>query len=571
MSNTDSRSRGAIYTPSEFADFLASWAIRASTDIILDTGVGDGVFVLAAYYRLLQLKASPQVAQSQVFGAEIDSDSYKRFLSAAQQLDAEFPNVRNVDFFDLKLPALSVVIGNPPYVRRSQIANVDYVRQSVMNANPDIAEERLSRLSDLYVYFLLRAASALGPGGRLAVIVADPWMNTEYGVALKDYLQDHFDIEDLISLDRRVFNDAQVKPVLLRATKKGETGKTGTVKFVRVKNGLPIETVGEILKQPKIDHRDIAVFTLQSAELDARAPWNTYFLAHELYDELASHRLMVPLANLAETRLGVQTLAKEFFVLTQDDAKAAGIEKGYLEPLAQSAKYLSGPIIAGKTEPTHFLFYCAQPKRELDGTSALAYILRGENAIVPVRGKQETVVGYHNKRRIQEDGRPNWYDLRTRVESRGRAKILIPRLVYRTLQVTWNQAGYVPGELFIEVLPYDRTEQAAKLMLAVLSSSVMELCLRVHAQVYGGGTFNISPGQIKQAPILDLQNLDAQAKVELVSAYDSYVASGDRNRSELDQAIFTILCVSPKMQKRTQNVLEEMISVATALKHREIT
>ena len=43
---------GAIYTPEGYARILANWAIQHKTDLVLDMGVGPGVFVFHALDRL---------------------------------------------------------------------------------------------------------------------------------------------------------------------------------------------------------------------------------------------------------------------------------------------------------------------------------------------------------------------------------------------------------------------------------------------------------------------------------------------------------------------------------------
>ena len=152
-----------------------------------------------------------------------------------------FPNVRRGDFFNLTFPMVGAVTGNPPFVRRAYLEENDVrkIRQSVTESNQEVKEGDLNGLTDLYVYFLLRAIPYLSPGGKLAVITADSWLNTSYGESFKKHLHEQFVIERLISLDRRVF-DASVKPVLVLATKRPSTGATKAVEFIRLKNGLPI-------------------------------------------------------------------------------------------------------------------------------------------------------------------------------------------------------------------------------------------------------------------------------------------------------------------------------------------
>jgi len=208
-----SQSLGAIYTPVEFASLLANCAIRNNGDKILDLGIGTGAFVYASYQRLLYLRANAVHAQSQLYGAEIDINVFAQFQSHASERELDFPNLHQANFFDIDFPEVDAVVGNPPYVRRTYIEDIDYIRSRISEKNPSINLAELPRSADLYIYFILYAISKLKPGGRLAIITADPWLTVGYGKMLKDELKKNFKIEKLITLDRRVFDNAQVKPI----------------------------------------------------------------------------------------------------------------------------------------------------------------------------------------------------------------------------------------------------------------------------------------------------------------------------------------------------------------------
>jgi hypothetical protein len=562
------RNLGSIYTPPDFAQFLTCWAIQTPRQKVLDVGVGEGAFTFAAYQRLLDLGASPNDARRQVFGAEVDRATYKNFVRAAQVKNLEFPNIQRGDFFNITFPEVGAVTGNPPYVRRAYLKEkkVSQIRQRVVETNHAIDENDLNGLTDLYVYFLLRSLPLLAPGGRLAVITADPWLNTAYGGTFKQQLQQDFVIERLISLDRRVF-DASVKPVLVLATKRPTTRATKAVEFIRLKNGLPINDLQPLLDNPRRKKPDDVLITrIKRDDLKANDTWGKYFKAPDVCRALASHELMTPIANLATTRIGVQTLAKDFFVLTPDKVRETQIEPEFLEPLAQSSRCFNDPVIEVGAEPLFFTFYCSEPKSALSGTRALAYIKQGETTEVPVRGKGTTVVGYQNKERIKEEKRYRWYDLKTALERRSRAQILIPRLVYRTFTVVWNKAEFVPGELFIEFLPQKSSNIELEVYLAVLSSSVTEIMLRSSAQIYGAGTYNIAPGQIKKVPIINVEKLTAEEREQLKRAYQQYVADEKHDRAVIDKVVYEILDFDSQTQQTLKEVLDDMHLLATSAK-----
>ena len=564
LAEKTTRHLGSIYTPPDFAQFLASWAINCPRTSVLDMGIGEGAFIFAAYRRLEKLGANPVEAQHQLFGTEIDPIAFEEFSRSAKAQNMEFPYLRNADFFQTDFPSVDAIIGNPPYVRRSYIEDVSNVRQSVIGKNPEITEKNLHRLTDLYVYFLLYALPSLKPGGKLAVITADPWLNNGYGMRLRKYLMDNFEIAHLISFDRRVFDNAQVKPVLMLATRRTTSGTNKHVQFLRVRNGLPVSSLEDTMEAYDTDDPNISRSRLHHNALDPADSWDIHFKAPKTYGQLASHRLMTPIAKVAETRVGIQTLAKEFFVLSPDQAASAQIESEFLAPLLQSPRYLNNPVIEHDTPPASYLFYCSKDREELQGTNALTYIEVGESTEVQIRGKGISVIGYQNKERIQRSHRGQWYDLRSSVERRGCAVILVPRLIYRTFAIVWNKAGFVPGELFIEFIPAKKDD--AEVYLAILTSSVTEIMLRAHAQVYGGGTYNLNPGQFKKVPIVNANNLNKDQKESLQKAYLEYVSAERPDRSKIDKIIFDILGLDIPERARTLELLQDLHVIAISSK-----
>ncbi len=455
---------------------------------------------------------------------------------------------------------VDAIVGNPPYVRRAAIQDVDDIRSSIFERDGLIGKN-LSRLTDLCVYFLLYACQFLKVGGRLAVITADSWLDVGYGEGFKKYLRDNFEIERLIAVDRQVFRNTEVKPVLILATKTAAQKGLGSTYFVRLKNGLSIdhgmrteETTGE---------NDLICSRIQTSEMDERSSWSFHFKKASEFNFLASHKLMVAMESVAQTRIGVQTLAKPFFILSTERARELNLEPRFLETIALSLRYFASPVIESRSESPHMLFYCSDPKESLKGTNALAYILDGESVEVPIRGKATRVKGYHSKDRIVRSSRRQWYDLKTSIERRGRAAILIPRLIYKTYRVIWNKASLVPGELFIEFLPFSAIIRP-EVHLAILSSSLTETMLRIRTHVYGGGTYNINPGQIGKTPVLNAEVIDEQQRDDLCRAYTEYVCG--KGREAIDTIVYRILGIDERQRERLETMLKDLLLIATSAK-----
>ena len=560
-------SLGAIYTPPDVTSLITEWAVQSSDATILDLGVGEGAFVYSCYNRLIQLGTPSKQAESQIYGTEIDQSAFDTFKAKASYNGLEFPNLVCKDFFQVEFPLVDVVIGNPPYIRRRRVSSdqIDEIRASVLTSNLGLNKLSLSHLTDLYVYFLLKAIPFLKPGGKLAVIVADSWLNARYGSILKQNLKTHFEIEQIMTFDRQLFKSVQVKPTILLATKKSaQISHINNTKiaFTRIMNGVALDTLKTSTYETGQSLKDVKTLYVSPVELDAKKPWGIHFKISEVMHLLNKLDLFVPIHQIAYTRIGLQTLAENFFVFTNDEAKEKGIEPRFLKPYAHSINYFNATLLDEPSQSNLLLFFCANSKDDLAGTKALEHILAGETQEVVVHGKDYRVIGYHNKQRIKRASRPHWYDIKTEIEKRGYAPILIPRLIYRDFRVLWNRAQFVPGGAVIEFTPIC-SEIDIRVFLAILNSSLMEILLRGFAQLYGGGTYNVAPAQLKTLPFLDINRLSENDKAEFINAFEYFVKTNDRGL--INSLMCNILGIESNVLEST---VEDLRLMATTAKKR---
>ena len=549
---------GAIYTPNDISQLIANWAIQNKTDRVLDLGVGEGAFVFAAYQRLIELGVSSDKAQDLIYGAEIDLDTFKIFNEISESRSLFFPHIEQIDFFQYKTSnddiKFDAIIGNPPYVRRYNIKDVDVIRKVVLE-NSEIQSLNIRNLSDLYVYFILQAASKLKSGGRLCVITADSWLNVGYGKVLREYLTTFFEIKQITIVDYPLFQNAEVKAVILQAYK-NKPSPRHCVNFAHV---IKPTTLFDSTIENGNWETD-SYFRIEQSDLMSDKPWGIYWKLGDLYQRIVADSRITSVKNVADTQIGYQTLAKDFFIF--DEVQKDLVEPDFIQPIIHSpSEFVKIAIIDEDTMVTSYVFMCDLEKEELSNTKALEYILQAENKPVTVRGKNETVIGYQSKKRIQRSGRKNWYDLKTHISKRGgKCEILVPRFVFRDYLVLWNQTDYVTGEQFMEFRP--KIGFSSKVFLAILNSTLTELMFRAHAQIYGGGTNNMSPGEFKKMPILDPSLINEDQRIQLEEAYDNFLCC-KLDRAEIDRTIYEILDFDVQTIAEINKNLNDIIASST--------
>ncbi len=532
------KNMGAFYTPSEVAEFLTGWAIRSKNDLVLDPGSGEGVFMKSASTRFAKIGVGKKSIQHQIYGIEYDRLSY-------DQLANEFTgfNVIHSSFFDVSpatkpdgrttLPFVDAVIGNPPYVERERLQSIGSIRKKIIESK--YVELPLHLVTDIYGYFLIHATSFLKDGGRLAFIISDSWLNMDFGMALKQFLLRYYQIKAIVAFEERVFFNALVRSVLVLAEKSSSI-QENYVQFIRLKNINDIQKLNHILSTK--NQNSTSVMSIKQSALNPREPWGVYLKASKLYFDIISKPIIVPLREIANIGIGIQSLKNDFYIVSGQKARELGLEKKFLSEVIMSPRD-SPLVIKDKKEIDNFVIYCDKLHEEIRNTKLLGYIKRAEKAKVSQRGKTKKIIGYQNVPRINQARRSPWYNMIPEIEKRCRGTIILPRRSFTRFFVVWNKARVVVNDNFINVEPKNSTHIFP--LLTILNSSFFEYLCRVRSQTYGGGVYDLRPDDVKNMPIINLNVVSKEKLQKLSTAYSKFVESNGTDRSEIDDVMKEVL------------------------------
>jgi hypothetical protein len=244
--------------------------------------------------------------------------------------ELEFPEV----FFDRQGQPLGeragfdAVIGNPPYVRQEQMAQIKpYLAQAHSAVYDGVA--------DLYVYFYHMGLEMLRVGGTLSYIVTNKWLRAGYGAPLRAYFAANAEIEQIVDFGHApIFPDADTFPcivVLQRREPDSEVSEEATTQV----SLFPREALGKVEIPTYVQNHSYSVparrFTAQ--------PWS---LELAEVDELMAkiRRAGVPLREFigVSPLYGLKTGLNEAFLidtptkerLVRDDPRCAEVIKPYL-------------------------------------------------------------------------------------------------------------------------------------------------------------------------------------------------------------------------------------------------
>jgi hypothetical protein len=225
---------GQYFTGQRVGRLLAALAGAESAKTIIDPMVGSADLLLSC----LAVGAKPD----KLVGLELDPVA----LAQAEAALDDVPGAELVlaDAFSAVLPAdqFDLVITNPPYIRYQskgdvdgvRIPSSDTVRVGLLRAIKgraglsDDARTLLTRAatgypgtSDIAVPAWILSASLVREGGMLAVVAPQAWLSRNYAHAVRELLDEAFDVEIIVEDgDATWFDDAQVRTHLVVARRR---------------------------------------------------------------------------------------------------------------------------------------------------------------------------------------------------------------------------------------------------------------------------------------------------------------------------------------------------------------
>ena len=501
------RQRGIVYTPEKTVRTVVDAALleldrtSAAPLRIADPATGSGAFLVHL--------AGRRALSAELVGLEPDPAALavaKTRLRLLQTVTAPpHPAIHlTVGLAQNHLPASShfdLVIGNPPYVRHEerQASSRHLCQQLATALGLESKDGRVKRLvtgrADLYATFFLLAMAAVRPGGVVAFVTSDSWLDARFGEDLQSIA--------LALCDRIVLYPENTRRSFLA------TGVNTVITVLRRRQG-PGDTSLRVATTAAGAHPG-------PATSPTPGKWAARFLrAGPASRRLQEHPLMVPLGSLARLTYGNKPGIRPFFVLPAPTAPLL-VDRQFLRPILASAKEIwTYDLPADGLR--HQLFVCPFPMDELRRRGhqlTVSWIERGAQQMT-LRGARHTRGGVPWPE-VQSVGhnRPEWHCLTLRPSG----DFVIPSLLGNRLFVAHNSArvdntnAFFHGSFHRDIDPL--------LGLGLLNSSVSYLLFETYGRPKGLGGLNLYGPELRTMPIIDPRKLTLTQRRGIIEAFSA--------------------------------------------------
>ena len=531
--------RGGYYTPDKISEFIAEWAIRTTTDSVLEPSCGDGSFLNAVTTRYRELGATDEKIRENILGIELDDAEAKKATQYGTTVVCK-------DFFTYYQEKIEgqtqfdVIVGNPPFIRYQHFTE-EYRKIAFALMNKHGFQP--NRLTNIWLPFLVLSCEALKPTGRVGMVIPAELFQVDYAAEARQFLSMFFDKLTLVTFKRLVFDDIQQEVILLL----GERGCD--------KHGIRVAELNDMTDL--IAQGQVCLENTELKELDhSRDKWVKYYLSNEeleLLKRLNSDPRISNATDLFEVNVGLVSGENDFFIMNRATVDEFNLQRSVI-PIISRSDQLKGVQLTNEDysnliELGKKVFFFAPGNKEFDALT--------DEEKVYIQWGEEKGFNKNYKCRI----RPKWYH----VPQTWCADAFLIRQAHLYPRMILNEKKALVTDTLHKVRFLDGIDgkQVAAAFLNIYTFALSETLGRS----YGGGVLTFEPGEMRKIRIpmqmaeqLDVSKIDRwqrNGEIDKILEYtDTVLLKEGLELSEREinllHSIWEKLC-SRRMTRKKQN------------------
>ena len=462
-----------FFTPEPIAALMTDWVCQRAPETLLDPSVGPGIFL-----RL----ASQRHAAIDMTGIDVDPLVLAAGTAALAGVHAKLIQHDFLTWTDNA--KFDAIVANPPYLRHHDVHYSFDIFSEIGRKNGVI----LSKLSNLYVLFVIEICRRLKAGGRAAIIIPGEWTNANFGMALKTHLLSRGLLSKLVYFSSLAdqFEDALTTAAILFIEKpKADEIAPDFFDSYFVEKTVPMDVLDKAINGEASNYDGVTHRQWLNADLAGLEKWDKV-----LRDGMAVQcEGFTPLRTLAKSRRGIATGANDFFHLPESDVKQLALRSVNLKPCVGRAEHVVG------------LKFTASDFETLRADDDKSWLLSFSAA--PDSHEQRYLQSGFEKKlheRFLLASRKPWYSM----EQRAPSPIWAAVFGRTSLRFVYNEAGVSNLTTFHCLYPERDDPVFCKALVACLNSRLLQSMAEHQRRVYGGGLMKFEPKDLLsiQVPML---------------------------------------------------------------------
>lgn len=426
---------------------------------ILEPSVGDGAFIS-------ELEKEENI-NIKLTALDINQIELK---TASKKWNKKTGSFIKTDFLEYSaLNKFSVVIGNPPYVKKNILTSKQIELSKEIHSNENLTE---ASVKNIWTTFLVKANTLLVNNGILAFVLPSELLQVKFAEEIREYLKKEFERIEIFTFNDLMFECKGQDTVILFAYKKAE--QKGEF-FTNISSKEELEQNNFVLKNNNL-------------LVESKVKWTHHFLTSDELTFIDNLKKQLKTVNdYSDSKPGIVTAANKFFIIDKETEKQYNLSK-YTKPIIQKGFFVNGSVVFSeedikkleqKNKPTRLL--------QLNNNDKISKKLReyldiGETEEIPNRYKCRI--------------RNNWYVIPNITEKPDafffKRSHLYPKLLKN------NSNAHVTDSAYKVRM---RNSYDLNSFIYSFYNTLTLLLSELEGRYYGGGVLELIPSEFKKLPI----------------------------------------------------------------------
>lgn len=530
LKTLDQRSRrkmGQFWTPPHIAELMIELILENEPKNILDPCTGPGTFIQilqqinpkydgkisAVELHPLLFEISTVNFYNSPYDTEIIHDDFltinsDKFNNATNNILALNSN-RGLDLYlkHEKTNGFESILCNPPYSRHHTLSSK--IKEQIGDEiEKTFANGSFSRISSLFMYFILKSLKLIIVNGRMVFITPTIIFESRNSLYLKRILKERFRVPYIIIFHHSLNIFPGVDTAACIFTVEGKKPKSTDVTKLLVLNKWTSKE--KILNYLRIESNEVFKWTdgeLHSkvqSELNPECNWTS----PSTFSRISPNDKLIELSEYFKVMRGIATGKNKYFTFTDKELNFFKIKEKFVVPTITKTRYVQKHVLSEedfyklRKEDKKIWLLNIQPGTKIkNDQDLLKYLDRGlklkvhEGSLVKTR-----------KKWFQTEKRDIPYFIFTYL-SRGNPRFIL------------NEARVRPLNTFLMIYPRKNkiSEEDLNLFWVILNSKTTTRSLRDVGRCYGGDTLKLEPQEMMKALIMNPFELSKESKTALLN------------------------------------------------------
>lgn len=319
---------GSYYTPTRLADFVANYCLskinNQETISILEPSVGDGAFI-SAISKSNELERFETINNTIV---EKENEELQKVvnLEINPKINLIPNNLDYLDFHFNNQNRYSLVIGNPPYVKKNHLTDRQKVLAKCIHLEKELSDKSIN---NIWPAFLISGIMKLEDNGILAMILPLELLQVKFTEEIRNLLINEFQRMEIFTFNELQFQECKGQDTVLLIGYKTHHNH-GTFY-------TNINTLDDLENSNYEFYENTAL-----ANTDRK--WTHHFITPDEYEFLESLKNRLQnVTHFINNKAGIVTAANNYFIVNNEVVANYNFQN-FAKPIVQKGFFVNGSV-----------------------------------------------------------------------------------------------------------------------------------------------------------------------------------------------------------------------------------